>query len=112
MTAAAPATGPLFNLQGQLALVTGATRGIGWAAAQALGRQGARVLVNGRDAGRVADAVARAQAEGWCALPAPFDVGDLPQTRAALDILAQAHGGVDILLANARHPAPRTAAAV
>ncbi len=101
MTAAAPSTGPLFNLQGKLALVTGATRGIGWAAAQALGRQGARVLINGRDAARVADAVARAQAEGWCALPAPFDVGDLPQARAALDALTRTHGGVDILLANA-----------
>lgn len=40
----------LFDLSGQVALVTGSSRGLGWAMAQALAAAGARVVVNGRDA--------------------------------------------------------------
>ena len=41
---------PLFDLTGQVALVTGSSRGIGLAAARALGGQGATVILHGRDA--------------------------------------------------------------
>ena len=40
----------LFDLSGKVALVTGASRGLGWAMAQSLAEQGAHVLLNARDA--------------------------------------------------------------
>ena len=52
-----------LGLKGKRALVTGSTAGIGYAAARALAREGARVAVNGRTAQRVADAVAQLQRE-------------------------------------------------
>ena len=52
-----------FGLQGRQALVTGSTAGIGYATALALAREGARVVVNGRTAGRVDAACRRLQAE-------------------------------------------------
>ena len=51
-----------LNLENKLALVTGSTTGIGFAIAQALAAEGARVIVNGRTEKRVADAVAKLRA--------------------------------------------------
>ncbi len=54
----------MLGLQGKVALVTGSTRGIGWATARALARQGAHVVLNGRtDADRLADRVEALAAE-------------------------------------------------
>ena len=50
-----------LQLTGKKALVTGSTAGIGYAIAEALAREGAAVIVNGRTEGRVKDAVARIQ---------------------------------------------------
>ena len=50
-------TNPLFDLTGRTALVTGSSRGLGRAMAEGLAAAGARILVNGTDAGRVAIAV-------------------------------------------------------
>jgi NAD(P)-dependent dehydrogenase (short-subunit alcohol dehydrogenase family) len=84
------------DLEGLSALVTGATSGIGKAAAEELGRHGAEVIVHGRDAGRgeaVVDAIA---AEG----KARFVAADLSHP-AELDDLVQQVGAVDILVNNA-----------
>ena len=48
-----------IDLTGKLALVTGSTRGIGLATAIGLARMGAQVVVNGREAGSVAEAISK-----------------------------------------------------
>jgi NAD(P)-dependent dehydrogenase (short-subunit alcohol dehydrogenase family) len=85
------------DLEGLNALVTGATSGIGRAAAEELARQGARVIVHGRDAAR-GDAVASGiAAEGG---KARFIAADLSQPTGVDDLIQQA-GQVDILVNNA-----------
>lgn len=81
-----------FDLSGQTALVTGSTRGIGLALAQALTAAGARVAINGRTAEAV-EAVA-AGIEG--AVAAPFDATD----EAAVVRAVEALGQVDVLVNN------------
>jgi len=96
-----------FDLAGRRALVTGATRGIGAAIAEALGSAGASVLVNGRTEAGVAEAVERLSALGIAAEPLAFDVTDDAAREAAL---ARA-GRIDILVNNAgiQHRAPALA---
>ena len=47
----------LFNLSGKTALITGSSRGLGRAMAEGMAAAGAKVVINGTDAGRVAEAV-------------------------------------------------------
>ena len=85
------------DLEGVTALVTGATSGIGKAAAEQLSRHGADVIVHGRDAARgeaVADAIT---AEGGKARFAAADLSDPAQ----LDVLARQAGSADVLVNNA-----------
>jgi gluconate 5-dehydrogenase len=81
----------LFDLTGRTALVTGSTRGLGFALAQALARAGARVCINGRT--REA-----CQAVLWKgAVAAPFDVTDEAAVAAGVARLGQ----IDVLVNNA-----------
>ncbi|MBB6252254.1 SDR family NAD(P)-dependent oxidoreductase [Nitrospirillum iridis] len=70
----APPHNPM-SLAGRSLLVTGASAGIGQATAVLLSRLGARVTLNGRDEGRLADTLSRLTGEGHRI--APFDMGDL-----------------------------------
>jgi NAD(P)-dependent dehydrogenase (short-subunit alcohol dehydrogenase family) len=85
------------DLEGKVALVTGATSGIGQAAAVQLAAQGARVIVHGRDATRGAAVVAEIENSGGSAR---FVGADLNEASEALR-LAEEVGDVDILVNNA-----------
>jgi NAD(P)-dependent dehydrogenase (short-subunit alcohol dehydrogenase family) len=84
------------GLGGQRALVTGATSGIGRAVALQLARDGAEVLVHGRDAARGADTVEEITASGGKASFVAADLGDAAEVQRLSDV-----GDVDILINNA-----------
>jgi NAD(P)-dependent dehydrogenase (short-subunit alcohol dehydrogenase family) len=85
------------DLEGLSALVTGATSGIGRAAAEALGLRGAEVIVHGRDLGRGRDVVGAIISEGGKARFVAADLSDPAQ----LTELAEDAGPVDVLVNNA-----------
>jgi NAD(P)-dependent dehydrogenase (short-subunit alcohol dehydrogenase family) len=85
------------DLEGLSALVTGATSGIGKAAAEELGRRGAEVIVHGRDIARGATVAETITNEGGKARFAAADLSDLAQLG---DLVEQA-GAVDVLVNNA-----------
>jgi NAD(P)-dependent dehydrogenase (short-subunit alcohol dehydrogenase family) len=86
-----------LKLKGRLALVTGSTAGIGFAIAESLAREGARVIVNGRTKDSVETAIDRLQKQSDGPLLG-FD-GDLSATEPA-DNLARAYPDVEILINN------------
>ena len=92
----------LFDLTGRTALLTGSSQGIGYALAQGLGRAGARVVLNGRDQGRVEAACERLKGEGVAAVEAAvFDVTDPKAVAVAIDRIERDIGPIDILVNNA-----------
>jgi NAD(P)-dependent dehydrogenase (short-subunit alcohol dehydrogenase family) len=89
---------PDFDLTGQVALVTGANRGIGRDLARTLAACGALVLAGVRDASAE---VAWTAPDGGRVLPLHLDVTRVPGTRKAIDKAVAAHGHIDILVNNA-----------
>jgi len=92
---------PRFDLQGQVALVTGAARGIGRACALALAHAGADVALGLRDGGTGADLAGAIEAMGRRALRLQMDMTRLPEIRAAVDAAAAHFGRLDVLVNNA-----------
>ncbi len=92
-------------LQDQPAVVTAASSGLGYAAALALAREGARVALCSRDAGRAQDAAARIRNEtGAPVLAYAADVSDAGELREFIDRSAQDLGGLRVLVCNAGGP--------
>jgi 3-oxoacyl-[acyl-carrier protein] reductase len=89
-------------LAGQVAIVTGASRGIGRAAAVEIARQGARVLVNyQRNAAAAHEVVTAIVAEGGEALAYPADVADEAQVAGMVEACLDRWGRLDLLVNNA-----------
>ena len=90
-----------FDLTGKTALITGATRGIGFGLAAGLAQAGAHVVVNSRDPDKLAEASARLQAAGVSADTICFDVRDQKAVATAIDDYEAGTGPIDILINNA-----------
>ena len=92
----------MFRLDGKVAVVTGGSRGIGRAVAEALAAQGAHVVVTYvRGADEAAKVVAAIEEKGGKASAVGFDVGDMKAAEDAIAAIAKQHGRLDILVANA-----------
>jgi NAD(P)-dependent dehydrogenase (short-subunit alcohol dehydrogenase family) len=92
---------PSFDLSGQVALVTGAARGIGSAIALALAHAGADVALGLRDVNTGGELVAQIKAMGRRALPLQMDVTRLDQISSAVERSVGHFGKLDILVNNA-----------
>jgi NAD(P)-dependent dehydrogenase (short-subunit alcohol dehydrogenase family) len=92
---------PRFDVEGQVALVTGAARGLGRAIALALAEAGADVALGLRQLGNDGGLAQEIASLGRRALPLQMDMTDLKQIRHAIDETAQHFGKLDILVNNA-----------
>ena len=92
---------PNFSLDGQIVLVTGASRGIGYDLALAIANAGAKVVVGARDMEALAELVKQIEAEGGEALAVALDMRDLGQIRHAVEKAVSHFGRLDILVNNA-----------
>ncbi len=93
------------RLDGKVVLITGTGRGMGRASALLFAREGALVAGCDLDVATAEETAALVRSEGGTmSSTAPVDLGDLEQTRAWVDHVADAHGGIDVLFNNASSP--------
>lgn len=88
-------------LTGKVALITGASRGIGFAIAQRLGRMGARVSICGRDEAKLDQSAAILRGEGIETLAVRTDITRADQISALIERTQRELGPIDILVNNA-----------
>ncbi|PIB34257.1 gluconate 5-dehydrogenase [Reichenbachiella sp. 5M10] len=92
----------LFNLKGKVALVTGATHGLGMAMAMGLGKAGATVVINGNSSQeKIDNAIKEYEKEGIKVSGYKFDVTDEAAVKAAVAKIQSEVGDIDILVNNA-----------
>jgi 3-oxoacyl-[acyl-carrier protein] reductase len=91
----------MFSLKDKVALVTGASQGIGWDIAQALVVAGAKVAVAARTAEKLALLVGEIETAGGEALAVKMDVADAEQVKAGFKQVIDKFGRLDILVNNA-----------
>jgi short-subunit dehydrogenase len=93
-----------MQLRGTVAVVTGASSGIGETTAIALARRGARVVLAARRIDRLEDLQGRIERAGGIALALACDVGDPEQLKTLSTVTGEAFGAPDILINNAGIP--------
>jgi len=106
------AASTLFRLDGRVALVTGASRGLGLEMAAALGSAGATVLINSRDPARAEAIAAEFRTAGLKGEAVAFDPGDEEASGAVFAAVEERHGRLDIIVANAAARMRRPFAAI
>lgn len=90
-----------LQLKGKTAVVTGATRGIGRAIAEAFADEGANVAICARNADQVTEAVKALEAKGVKAFGQAVDISDGPAIKGFVKAAGEALGGIDVLVSNA-----------
>ncbi len=91
----------LFGLSGKRALITGSSKGIGYALARGLAGAGAEIVINGRDAAKLKQAADQLEQEGAVVSTAVFDVTDAAGVKAGVEQIEKDIGQIDILINNA-----------
>ncbi|MFF8613657.1 SDR family NAD(P)-dependent oxidoreductase [Streptomyces sp. NPDC015350] len=89
------------TLAGKVCVITGAAHGIGEATAELFAREGARLVLTDRDAGALAEVVARLAGEGFGTVAVTGDVSDPGDARAMIAAAVDQYGRLDVLVANA-----------
>ncbi len=99
-----------FSLSGKIALVTGASRGLGFAMAKAMAEAGAHVVLNSRDQAALDARVAELKAAGLSAEAIAADASVESEVASLVHLTLARHGKLDIAIANAgvQHRAPIT----
>ena len=96
-----------LQLKGKRALVTGASRGLGYATAKVLAQEGCRVVINSRDAEKITAAARKiAEETGAEVIPIPGDIADPSIPTKLVQRTVEAFGGLDILFTNSGGPPP------
>ena len=90
-----------FRLDNKVAIITGASKGIGKAIAHALGQQGAKVVIASRKQEAVDETAAEFRKEGIDATGIAAHMGDLAQVKSLVEKTLEIYGGIDIIVNNA-----------
>jgi len=93
-----------LDLSGSVALVTGATAGLGWRFARTLAAAGARVAIAGRRNAKLQELATLIEGEGGVSFPVWIDMADAASIRVAVDAAEQALGPITVLVNNAGIP--------
>ena len=99
-----------MDLKDKICLITGASRGLGAALAEALGAEGAHIIALARSAGALEEIDDRIQAQGGSATLVPLDLNDTDGIRRMGQSLHDRWGGIDLWIHTAIHAAPLTPA--
>lgn len=97
------------RLEGRIALVTGASSGLGFAAAEALARRGATIALNSRGGDKLEQAVARLRTSGATVEAFPADLTERVAIEGLTAAAAETLGPIDILVANGGGPPVKSA---
>lgn len=90
------------RLQDKVALITGAGQGVGLGIAKAFVSEGASVVITGRNAERLDQAIAEIEARGGKALAYPGDAAQRENAKRAVALAVEEFGGIDVLVNNAQ----------